>query len=143
MPFGIGIEYPKSDVNGGVLARSANNLGASFVFTIGRKYKRGGADTCNASAQIPFFTFDSWDDYFNTKQGWQLVGIEITDNAIELPKFAHPKQCVYLLGNESNGLSKEAIKRCSSIVKIPSKNCLNVAMAGTITMYDRLAKDKS
>jgi tRNA (guanosine-2'-O-)-methyltransferase len=140
MSFGIGIEYPKADVNASVLARSAYNLGANFVFTIGRKYKRGGADTCNAPAQIPFFNFQTWDDYFATKQGWQLVGVEITENAVELPKFVHPKQCVYLLGNEANGLSKEALKRCATIVKIPSKNCLNVAMCGTVVMYDRLAK---
>lgn len=142
MPFGIGIEYPKSDVNASVLARSAYNLGASFVFTVGRKYKRGCADTCNASAQIPFFNFATWDDYFKTKQGWQLVGVEIQDRAVDLPKFVHPKQCVYLLGNESNGLSKDAISRCSSIVRIPSKNCLNVSMCGSIVMYDRIAKDK-
>lgn len=97
MPFGIGIEYHKSDVNVGVLMRSAYNLGANYCFTVGRKYKRSGADTCNTSAQIPVFNFQTWDDFFETKQNWQLIGIEITEDACPLPKFIHPKRCVYIL----------------------------------------------
>ena len=140
MPFGIGIEYPKTDINVAVLMRSAYNLGAAFIFTVGRKYKRLGADTPNTPQQIPVFNFKNWDDYAKTQQGWNLIGLEITDDAQDITSFSHPRNCIYVLGNESSGISEEGLKKCKHIVKVPSKQCMNVAMVGTIMMYDRLLK---
>ena len=39
------------------------------------------------------------------------------------------------MGNERDGRAKQ---RCDFLVKIPSKFCLNVGIAGVIIMYDRL-----
>jgi len=36
--FGIGIQNGKTPENLGVLWRTAQNLGASFIFTIGKRY---------------------------------------------------------------------------------------------------------
>ena len=38
--FGIGIENIKTEANIGTLMRSSYAMGASFVFTIGRRYAR-------------------------------------------------------------------------------------------------------
>ena len=40
----------------------------------------------------------------------KLVGVELIDDAIELPSFHHPKQAAYVLGPEMGSLSKEMIK---------------------------------
>ncbi len=68
------------------------------------------------------------------------MGVEIAECAKPLPDFHHPERCIYLLGAEDNGLSAEALRRCHHVVQIPSQRCLNVASAGSIVLYDRIAK---
>ena len=71
-------------------------------------------------------------------KGCKLVGVEITDDADDLPNFVHPIQAMYILGPEKGSLSPETIQKCDFIIKIPTKFSLNVAIAGAIVMYDRL-----
>ena len=140
--FGIGILNPKIEPNLGVLMRSALCFGASFVFTIGKKYKRQCTDTCDTQGQIPLFFYPDFDDFVDNgiPRGCQLIGTEITDNSQKLPKFVHPKRCIYLLGAEDNGIHQKAQEACQYIVEIPTQMCLNVATAGSVLMYDRIAK---
>ncbi len=70
-------------------------------------------------------------------KGCQLVGIELTDDAIDLPTFRHPLRAAYVMGGEARDLSPEMQARCVYIVKIPTKFCINVALAGALVMYDR------
>ena len=67
-----------------------------------------------------------------------LVGIELVDEAVELPAFAHPVQAAYVLGPERGVLSQELVARCAHRVRIPTTFSLDVATAGAIVMYDRL-----
>ena len=53
--FGIGIQNGKTPENLGVLWRSAQNFGASFIFTIGNRYAKQASDTHNAVKSIPYF----------------------------------------------------------------------------------------
>ncbi|RZJ99745.1 MAG: TrmH family RNA methyltransferase, partial [Flavobacterium sp.] len=47
-------------------------------------------------------------------------------------------------GAEDHGLSSKVIARCHHLVKFKSQKSLNVAVAGSIVMYDRnLAKPRS
>ncbi len=55
-------------------------------------------------------------------------------------EFKHPERCVYLLGAEDIGLSKDAIDKCHKLVQLPGDYCMNVAVAGSIMMYDRHSK---
>ena len=55
--FGIGIEYPKREQNIGTLWRSAQTLGASFIFTIDKKYKKQTSDVRHAWADIPLYHY--------------------------------------------------------------------------------------
>jgi tRNA G18 (ribose-2'-O)-methylase SpoU len=70
-------------------------------------------------------------------KGCQLVGVELTHDAIDLPSFHHPTTAAYVLGREKGDLSKEMMARCAHIVKIPTRFCLNVSLAGALVMYDR------
>ena len=45
-----------------------------------------------------------------------------------------------LLGAEDHGLSKAALARCQHLVQLPGRASLNVAVAGSIVLYDRHAK---
>ncbi len=136
--FGIGIQNGKTPENLGVLWRTAQNMGASFIFTIGNRYAKQACDTHNAVKAMPYFHYSTFEDfYMHLPKGAMLVGVELTDTAVALETFQHPKRCVYLLGAEDHGLSKKAIEKSHFLVKFSSTLSVNVAVAGSIVMYDR------
>ena len=138
--FGIGVENISKPMNVGNLFRSAHAFGASFVFVIAPAidvrvlYK---SDTSATARHVPLYRYDTIDD-FAPPHGCQLVGVELLDDAIDLPSFTHPKQAAYILGPERGSLSPELTARCDHVVKISTKFCVNVGIAGAILMYDRL-----
>lgn len=138
--FGIGVEGVSKAMNFGSLFRTAHAFGASFVFTIAASYARAEgtkADTSDATSHLPFYAFPDL-DHMALPEKCSLVGIEITDQAIELPSFHHPKNAAYVLGQERGALSKEITERCDYIVKIPTKFSINLGLAGALVMYDRM-----
>lgn len=138
--FGIGVEGISKQMNAGNLVRSAHAFGAAFFFTIGAAYSRregGAADTSAAGAEMPIYDFADLDS-FRLPEGCQLVGVELTEDAIDLPSFRHPRRAAYVLGRERGSLSDGLVSRCDFVVKIPTKFCINVGIAGAIVMYDRL-----
>ena|SRR3990167_5044339 len=139
--FGIGIENGKTIENVGTLWRTAQAFGVDFIFTIGGRYYRQNSDTTKAWKHLPLHEYGSVDDFFRSKpRDSEVVGIEIADGSVPLPRFQHPERAIYLLGAEDIGISSEARRQCSRLVVIPSSLCLNVAVAGSIVLYDRLAK---
>lgn len=144
--FAIGIDGVSKPGNMGNLIRTAHGFGAAFVFAIQPKYGAGDreglelsrTDTSNTAEHVPFYEYDSVDE-MTLPKGCLLVGIEITDEATELPSFRHPAKAAYILGSERFSLSPEIIARCDHVIKIPTKFSLNVATAGAIVMYDRHA----
>ncbi len=136
--FGIGIQNGKTPENLGVLWRSAQNMGASFIFTIGNRYAKQASDTHNAVKAMPYYHYTSFQDFFDhLPKGTRIVGVELDARATSLETFNHPRRCVYLLGAEDHGLTKEAIGKSHFLVKFSSVMSLNVAVAGSIVLYDR------
>jgi len=141
MSFGIGLYQYLHPVNAGGLMRSAYCLGASFVFTIGRKYRREAADTIHCTEQIPYYHYETLDEFIkNIPVGYQVICVENPEKARNLETFCHPRNAIYLLGSEGNGLPEKVLNKNWPVVKIDSKMCLNVASTGSIIMYDRQAK---
>lgn len=138
--FAVGVEGLSKVMNFGNLLRSAHGFGASFFFTVDAAKKIGKAppsDTSKTPSHLPYYAWDSIDDMV-LPRGCQLVGVELTDDAIELPSFGHPLKAAYVLGPERGSLSPEMQARCDHIIKIPTSFCINVATAGAIVMYDRV-----
>lgn len=139
--FGIGIYHPKIECNLGTLWRSANCFGASFIFTIGHRYKHQCSDTTKAWRHIPLISYTTFDQFLECiPKDCKLIGIEQNISASYLTRFCHPERCIYLLGAEDNGLPKSVINTCQFIVEISTIFCLNIATAGAIVMYDRKCK---
>ena len=67
-----------------------------------------------------------------------LVGVELLDDATDLPSFRHPVNAAYVLGPERSGLSPAMLRRCRHVVRIPTRFALNLAVAGALVLYDRL-----
>ena len=136
--FGIGIQNGKTPGNLGVLWRSAQNLGASFIFTIGNRYAKQSSDTHNAVKAMPYYHYETFDDFFkHLPKGVRIVGVELDNRAETLETFHHPRRCVYLLGAEDHGLTNEAIEKSHFLIKFSSTLSLNVSVAGSIVLYDR------
>lgn len=137
--FAIGAERSSKALNLGNLMRSAHAFGASFTFTIGATYQalEARADTSKGQYHLPHYNWKSKAELI-LPQGCKLVGVELTDDAIDLPSFRHPLRAAYILGPEQGSLSPEIVADCDHVVKIPTSFCINVAMAGAIVMYDRV-----
>jgi tRNA G18 (ribose-2'-O)-methylase SpoU len=137
--FAIGAERMSKSLNLGNLMRSAHGFGASFTFTIGATYNalEAAADTSKGAQHLPHYNWPGLDS-MALPQGCTLVGVELTEDAIDLPSFRHPLRAAYVLGPERGSLSPELMARCAFIVKIPTVFCINVAMAGAVVMYDRV-----
>lgn len=135
--FGIGVEGISKPMNLGALFRSAHAFGAGFVFTIGAAFSRTSADTTDVAANLPYYEFPDL-QALRLPAGCALVGIELLDDATELPSFRHPRQAAYVLGPERGSLSPELVACCDHVIKIPTRLCVNLSVAGAIVMYDRL-----
>ncbi|RJF83302.1 TrmH family RNA methyltransferase [Azospirillum cavernae] len=138
--FAIGVERISKPGNLGNLMRSAHAFGASFFFAIDpepdlRETKL--VDTSGATMHLPLYVHDRVAD-FTLPKDCALVGVELTDDAIELPSFRHPTRAAYVLGPERASLSQPLIDRCDFVVKIPMAFCVNVGVAGALVMYDRM-----
>lgn len=141
--FGIGIYHGKNEQNIGTLWRSANILGADFIFTIGKRYSKQCTDTMNTPRHIPLFHYTDWDDFFqHVPYDCPVIGIELDDRSKSLETFVHPQRCIYLLGAEDSGIPKSILDRCWCTVQLLGDRCMNVSTAGSIVMYDRVAKER-
>lgn len=137
--FGVGVEGVSKPMNLGNLVRIAHAFDASFFFSIAPRLKLsdGKSDTSVAQGALPFYDFAHPDD-FRLPIGCRLVGVEITDDATELPRFRHPHRAAYIFGAERYSLSPQMLSKCEFVVKIPTRFSINVGMAGAIVLYDRL-----
>ncbi|MEM7661371.1 MAG: RNA methyltransferase [Pseudomonadota bacterium] len=138
--FAIGAEGISKPMNLGALMRTANAFGAAFVFSVKAEDRTKIAyksDTSRTFENLPYYQWDSIDEMHFPK-GVQLVGIELTDDAVELPEFRHPRMAAYILGPERGNLSEAMTERCDHVVKIPTRFCINVSLAGALVMYDRI-----
>lgn len=139
--FGIGITHVKNATNIGSLWRTAHLLRADFVFTIGRRYKDQASDTTKATRHIPCWHFDSLAALLSyAPKDAPLVGVELDSRAESVTGFRHPRSAIYLLGAEDHGLTNEERERCHKLIVLPGERSMNVAVAGSIVMFDRWQK---
>lgn len=138
--FAIGAEEISKPMNLGALMRTAHAFGASFFFTINAAPKLREAyqsDTSRSFDALPYYPWNTLDE-MRLPKGCALVGVELTEEAVELPMFRHPQAAAYVLGRERGSLSPALQSACAHIVRIPTKFCLNVGLAGALVMYDRV-----
>ena len=138
--FGIGAEGISKPANVGALLRTAHAFGAAFCFSIAAGYDSHAgrqADTAATPLHVPFWRYASL-EAMQLPQGCVLVGVELLEDAVDLPSFRHPLNAAYVLGPERSGLSPALLAQCRHVVRIPARFALNLAVAGAIVLYDRL-----
>lgn len=137
--FAIGAERTSKALNLGNIMRSAHGFGAAFTFTLGANYQamEARADTSKGQWHLPHYNWATLDE-LRLPHACKLIGVELVEGAVDLPVFQHPLRAAYVLGPEKGSLSPELLQRCDAVVKIPTKFCVNVAIAAAIVMYDRI-----
>lgn len=135
--FGIGVEGISKPFNVGNLMRSGNAFGAQFIFTVSAEYCGVASDTAKTHEQVPFYQFESVKDMVLPHK-CLLVGIELMDEATDLPSFYHPINAAYVLGPERGSLSSDMVSKCDFVVRIPTRFSINLGVAGAIVLYDRM-----
>ena len=137
---GIGVEGISKSANVGALLRTAHAFGAAFCFTVGAGFDARAnrrSDTADTPAHIPLWRFDDVDAIALPRE-CALVGVELLDDAIDLPSFRHPVNAAYVLGPERSSISPAVLARCRHVIRIPTRLALNLAIAGAVVLYDRL-----
>ncbi|KAL7522661.1 hypothetical protein ACHAWX_007603 [Stephanocyclus meneghinianus] len=139
--FGIGILQPKTSSNIGTLLRSAYQLGASIVYTIGGRYKPNSTDTLNVPARVPLVELNDWNAFVESSPR-AAVWVVIEMGGTPLSQFRHPRNAIYILGSEDHGVPKSVLRGCREVVSLEAEEygSYNVAVAGSIVMYDRMVK---
>ncbi len=139
--FGIGVYQPKTEENIGTLWRTAFVYGASFIFIIDAKYKKQRSDVLKTWSKIPLFQYNTTQAFLDTvPYSCKIIGIEMEENSIPIKEYEHPFRGIYLLGSENNGLPKKLQEKCQDLIVLPGKRSLNVAVAGSIVIFDRINK---
>ncbi|MFQ6309895.1 RNA methyltransferase [Lysobacter capsici] len=139
--FEIGIYRGKCAANVGTLWRSAYQLGAAGIFTVGRRYPKQAGDTVHAERHVPCREFGDVDAFVAAlPYGAALVAVEMGGRPLN--SFVHPQRAVYLLGAEDRGIPAELLARAKHVISLPAvrTQSYNVAVAGSIVMFDRLTK---
>lgn len=139
--FEIGIFRGKDVKNVGTLWRSASQMGASGIFTVGRRYPNQASDTVKAHKHIPMREFADMDSFIaGLPFGCPIVAVEMGGRP--LANFVHPERAIYLLGAEDHGIPASALTRCHHVISLPSVRTAsyNVAVAGSLVMFDRQNK---
>lgn len=138
--FAIGAEGSSKAGNIGNLVRSAHAFGASFVFMINPGLdmtEMNIVDTSDTGNHVPLYTYADAAS-LTLPKGCALVGVELLEDAVDLPSFRHPLRAAYVLGPEFGSLSPGLVERCDFVVRIPTRFCVNVGVAGALVMYDRM-----
>ncbi len=70
--------------------------------------------------------------------GAHVVAVEQSPKAISYTEFNQTGECAFVFGNETEGVSKDVLDMCDTIVEIPmhgAKESLNVSVAVGIILF--------
>jgi len=72
------------------------------------------------------------------KTGVQIIAIEQAANSVDYKKVKPKFPCVFILGEEVRGMTKDILTKCDLVVEIPmrgDKESLNVSVAAGVALF--------
>ncbi|OGL30965.1 hypothetical protein A3F37_04245 [Candidatus Saccharibacteria bacterium RIFCSPHIGHO2_12_FULL_41_12] len=72
------------------------------------------------------------------RRGYEIVGLEQTNDSIDILDFKPPKALALIVGNERYGIDNDTLKLCDKVIQIPMKGrkeSLNVVQATAVALY--------
>jgi tRNA G18 (ribose-2'-O)-methylase SpoU len=130
--------------NVGSLVRTAHAAAVSEVLLVGeRDWNVEAAKTAELyTSVIQLQDQRALLDHIEDR-GMSLVVVELHPRAVNLFDAVYPVRPCFLLGAELDGVPPELVERADLVVQIPQWGLvpsLNLAIAGSIVVYDYLAK---
>ena len=74
-------------------------------------------------------------------EGWQIVGLELDDRAVDYRTFSLNAPTLFILGNEVEGIPEDIREKCNMLLEIPmrgTKESLNVSVAAGVLLFRAL-----
>lgn len=143
-PFAVAAWNITKEHNVGSLVRTAHATGATEVLLVGeRDWNVEAARTAELYTSIVHLPGADELRHHLAKQRWDLVAVEIHEKAVNLFDAAYPDRPCFLLGAELEGIPEAILAEASLVVQLPQWGLvpsLNLAVAGSIVIYDHLAK---
>jgi len=138
-PFHVAIENWQHDLNIGSIVRTANAFLADTVHIVGRRRwnKRGAMVTDRYQHVLHHDTVDDLAAWA-AERGLPIIAIDNVPGSVLIERFALPRECVFLFGQEGPGLSDAALAAASSVVEIAqfgSTRSINASAAAAIAMH--------
>jgi tRNA(Leu) C34 or U34 (ribose-2'-O)-methylase TrmL len=134
----IGLDRCKDKANLGGVLRAAGCFGASLVVLAGGRLGKYATDTMRAYKHIPCIESDG---VLNAVPfGAVPVVVELHPRARPIENFVHPEAAYYIFGPEDGSVSPHVVNAAATVIQIPSLNCLNLAAAVNVVLYDRAMK---
>lgn len=143
----------RSTHNVGSIFRTADTLGVNKIYISGYtptpldKFGRNRKDIAKvalgAEKTIP------WEQVGDTKalikklkkEGFQVVGVEQSENSVDYKKVKIEKKVLFIVGNEVLGMDMGTLKLCDVVAEIPQKGekeSLNVSVAFGVALFRML-----
>ena len=144
-PFAIAAWEISKEHNVGTLVRTAHAAAATEVILTGeREWNIPAARTADLYTEIVHLDDDvaAFRAHLRSR-GWNLVAVELAEGSVNIFDAVYPERPCFLLGAELGGVPQELIQEADLVVQIPQWGlvpCLNLAVAGSLVVYDYLAK---
>lgn len=143
-PISIAAWNISKEHNVGSLVRTAHAVAAEEVVLVGaREWNVEAARTAELYTTVTRLPdVQAFRDHLAAGH-WRLVAVELDRRAVPLFEAEYPERPCFLLGAELGGVPPELLDEAKLIVQIPQWGLvpsLNLAVAGSIVVYDCLAK---
>ena len=143
----IAIESPYDIHNAFAVVRSAEALGVFNIHFVNATLKKGqGRSTTRGTLKWVNLNNHRTISAFKNKQTNQLLVGASACGEYLLQELPLDKPICFLFGNESQGLTVEAKKKCDLLFRIPMHGMvesLNLSVSAAISLYDYLNRKRS
>ncbi|MDH3814581.1 MAG: TrmH family RNA methyltransferase [Acidobacteriota bacterium] len=143
-PMAIAAWNITKEHNVGSLVRTAHAAAAAEVVLVGeREWNMEAAKTSELYTTVTQLAdIEAFRKHLESRR-WNLVAVELDHRAVNLFDAEYPERPCFLLGAEVGGLPGELLDEAEMVVQIPQWGLvpsLNLAIAGSIVVYDYLGK---
>ena len=143
-PFALAGWNTSKEHNVGTLVRTAHAAAATEVILVGdREWNVEAARTAELYTTVTVLdTEQAFVDHLE-RHRWELVAVELHPRSVSLFDARYPARPCFLLGAELGGIPAHLLETAELVVQIPQWGLvpsLNLAVAGSLVVYDHLAK---